>query len=670
MEANTDLRTFAFNPAFRRLLEANWKEHGYHDDSTGLVASPGILVYLLQYHVYAALLGDHALPHRERAEALARHLASRIRTDGLTIEPDGSANDHPAGACHNADALGTFVHYAPGLGWSADAVTAARDALIRIVEHHPVVRLPNGVVGRTQQMRFELRAWYWAWRVTGDEKYRDACLTLWENGIHAYQHIVAEHGQLLQPSLHPDFTWNYACGAGTTTEYATNSHTPVYYCTEPQGFGFVYHHGLKEGVFEPNPRWDDFCRRFFLGLLRNLSRAGHTSSDLDGYGVHRAWYGGCLIESSPVEAAALGAKVGLADEQAGWFRWYVDRYTDFLRRSPSFEQTGLVEHQPYGHNITVEKQFPVLMGARFYAHLVRALHEYELDAIKAVEPPALAHYAWWHNWLRLSAATYETSFVGTTSRRDLPKVRHFGDPNLGCLHGGSPLASLFVGNRLLYATANDPSGLWHVELTDYNGGVTRSCATSFQDETSMTVKTADGRLLNRDCFIDHGDPVIEPLHDAPTEVVWTRRERGTGLRFFVHNRYQRASFSARWGASFPAGIYIRSAVFNIPVPATLNPEVRMNGRWEALADGWSASTWPEAIRWGDAQAAVEITLTPESPEAAGGARAQAVPTTLHRPGGENSFCPFPVLQLSLEAAMTETLSRLCLDMSLLPRAED
>ena len=655
---NSNLRNFLVNPSFSRLLETSWEKAGfYRDADTGEAAVAGTLQYLLLYHLYLALLGDANSLHRERAEKLAKHIAGCVREDGILQEPEGSTSDHPANACHVADGLGSFCHYGKQLGWEEESLSAAREALVRIVERHPVVRLPGGILGRSQQMRFELRAYYWAWRVTGREPYREACFALWQNGIHAYQNPIADHGGLLQPSLHPDWTWNYACSSGTTTEVATNTHTPVYYCTEAQGFAFVYHHGFKDGVFQANPEWDGFCKNYFLGLIRNLSRAGHTASDVDGYGIHRAWFGGCLVESSPVEAAGVGVAVGLEAEKCGWFRWYVDRYVDFIRRSPVFSQTGLVEHCPYGHNITIEKQFPPLLGARFYAHLARALYEYRLDQIEPVEPPALASYAWWHNWLRLTTPTYETSFVGTTSLRNIHKVRYYGDPNLGCIHGGAPLATLFVGDRLMYATSNDPAGLWHVELQDFNGQTFRSASTSFQDETAMTVKSSDGMMLSRDCFDNLSEPLNLPIGAEATEMQWAKNLAPSGIRFFVHNAYGPQSFSSKWGASFPAGLFVQSAAFLIAIPASMAPEILLRGEWRPLAEDWQESGWPEAVRWTKKSSRVCVILTPDKPGAAGRTIVRPVPVEDKRPGGENSFCPFPLLQIRLEIAVAPESAR-------------
>lgn len=653
VQSSSRLRAFLTCTPLQSMLERCWRTEGYYfEPSSNREASPGLSHYFVSYHTYLALLGIEVAGNTQRVVALACRLIDDVQPSGVLLEPDGTLNDHPAAACHVADALGTFCHYGARLGCDPAILAQAREALVRIVENHPVVRLPEGVIGRTQQLRFELRAYYWAWRVTGDSKYKDACFKLWANGLNAYQNPMASSGVFYQASLHPDFTWNYACSAGTTTEYATNTHTPVYYCTEPQGFGFVYLHGLKEGVLEPNSQWHEFCRKYFLGLLRNLSRAGHTASDLDGYGVHRAWYVGCLLETAPVEAAGLGPLVGLS-EQAGWFRWLVERFVDFIERSPAFESTATPEQCPYGHHITIEKQFPALMGARFYSHLARAIYEYGLDEIEPIEPPPLLHYAWWHNWVRLSTRTYETSFVGTTSLCRLPVVKYFGDPNLGCLHGGAPLSTLMVRNRLLYATSNDPAGLWHVELTDTAGNVWRSCASSFNDTIDMTVKSPEGRLLNRDCFQSHEAPVMLQVADKAADVFWSKTIAAQGVRFFVQNAYTQHDFASRWGALFPPGNYIADARFILPIPVRLNPEWKWSGTWETISAGVARDGWPEALRWSDGKATAEVSLSHFKGE--GTSSIQAVPIALRTPGGENSFCPFELVQVRLNARITSQL---------------
>ncbi|HEY8966350.1 MAG TPA: hypothetical protein VIM58_07900, partial [Candidatus Methylacidiphilales bacterium] len=223
---SSPLLPFLENPGLRATLAAFWEGGRYRNPATGMAASIGIQQHLLSYHLYLALLGLKG-EHAARASALAAYIAAAVREDGLLAEADGSLDSHPASACHVVDALGTFCHYGAKVGATEAGIAAAREALLRIVAHHQAVRLPEGILGRTQQMRFELRAWYWAWRVTGEERYKENCLALWKNGMAAYRHPIAHNGLLSQASFHPDYTWNYACGAGTTTEYATNTHTPV-----------------------------------------------------------------------------------------------------------------------------------------------------------------------------------------------------------------------------------------------------------------------------------------------------------------------------------------------------------------------------------------------------------------------------------------------------------
>lgn len=656
----TDLRSFISNPQFVGFLDQCWNasENNYTDPSTGIASSPGIQQHLLIYHVYLALLGDRP-KHVERAVGLARHLAGVVREDGLLTEPEGTVSDHPANACHVADALGTFCYYCGQLGIDAAETENPRAALLRIVDHHYRVRQPEGTEGWTQQLRFELRAYYWAWRITGDEGYRKACMNLWENGVYSYRHPICRGGRFGQPSIRPDYTWNYVGGGlDSRDDAATNTHTPVYYCTEPQGFAFVYSHGLKDGVVPENTERAEFCRHYFLGLLRNLSRAGHTSSDVDGYGIHRAWFSGCLVESVPVEASGMGEKVGLSPEISGWFRWYVDRYIDFVQRQPSFSEMGLPPQLPYGHNITIEKQFSAIIGSRFYSYLARALFEFGLDKVVPVEPPPFYSYAWWHNWVRVSTPRYEASFVGTTSLCNVPMIKYCGDPNLGCIHGGSPLSTLFSGNQLLYATSTDPAGLWHVELTDVNHAEFRSCGSSFRDETAMTVKTAEGEILTRDAFTDYEPPHIgNLLTGKPAEVIWSKNLKEERIRFFVHNGYRPEGFTSEWGFSCQAGNYLRGAAFVLPVPALLSPEIQIAGEWHPLELASEGVRWPDAVRWTQGDRSVTVHLKPLGQEIEGGFRVVPVATNERSPGGENSFCPYALRQLRLEVRYCATLNR-------------
>ncbi|XHR26726.1 MAG: hypothetical protein ACFUZC_12285 [Chthoniobacteraceae bacterium] len=656
------------------MLKKNWEEAGYYvDPQTREAAVSGIQQHLLVYHVYRALMGGGA-EHVARASALARRLADAVRPDGYLDEPNGVIGDHPAAACSVADALGTFCYYGTKLGVGAELIAAGAQAIERIVRQHPAVRIPSGISGKTQQLRFELRAWYWAWRVVGGDFYRQAFWRLWENGLSAYRNVIVYS----QPSLRPDYTWNYACYTGSTVEYATNTHTPTYYCTEAQGLLFVYLHGLKDGVIQQTPEGDEFCHRYAMGLLRNLSRAGHTASDVDGYGVHRAWFGGCLVETIPVEAAGLAARLGLGNEAAGWFRWYVDRYADFVARAPQFKATGLPEQFPYGHHITVESQFPALLGARFYSFLARGLFEYGLDEMPSVEPPAYCSYAWGHHWLRVSTPRYETSFVGATTLCGVP----FDSRNLGCIHGGSPLATLFSESNLLYATSVDPDGLWHVELEGTGGETWRSCSTSFGDEVAMSVKTSDGKLLGTDTFQDYEAPHCSVVDENPTEVLWSKFLRRDGIRFFVNSAYWPDRFSSTWGFKCPRGNAIKRAAFVLAIPSVLSPEICRNGTWRTLLTHEQGEGWPEALRWKNGGACVTVSLRPEAVESPDGFRflttemPQVVPLPPLRtawkfevepisagersPGGANSFCPFPVLQLRLEVGVGASMTRAAL----------
>lgn len=649
------IRDFLVNAPFLGTLAACWRsECRYEDPVTGLPASTGISHHLLTYHTYLALLGEEPVGlHRERAEILAQGLADIVTPDGVLVEPDGIVNHHPASACHVADALGTFCHYGSQVGWDSSVIKQARLALGRIVDFHPIVREPNGILGRTQQMRFELRAYYWAWRVTGEPRYQAACLRLWENGIRAYQNPMAADGAFCQPSLHPDWTWNYACGAGTTTEYATNTHTPVYYATEPQGFLFVYLHGLREGVFERTAEWDNFARRFVLGLTRNLSRNGHTNCDVDGYGIHRAWFSGCLVESAPVEAAAAAGLMGLPSEAGEYFRWYVDRYLDFVRNSAGYRDSGLPEQFPYGQNITIEKQFTPLIGSRLYAYLARALYEYQLDTIPATEPAAVFSYAWWHNWVRVSTPVYETSFVGTTSLRNIPKAPGFGDANLGCIHGGSPFTNLFVGRELMYATSNDPAGLWQVELTDINGRIHTSSLSSFVDQTALALVEPGGRLLTRESFASHADPCEGELSaTTPLRLAWSKELPEPKLRFFVHHEFLADCLEFTWGVQFPRGHFVAKIAFICAVPTAM------------YAPSPDTEEWPGELSWSSGAASVLARISEVDAPGERWFVERTLPLDYGSPGGENSFCPFPLTQLRFELRPASNVDRVSMKMAL------
>ena len=231
---------------------------------------------------------------------------------------------------------------------------------------------------------------------------------------------------------------------------------------------------------------------------------------------------------------------------------------------------------------------------------------------------------------------------------------------MGCIHGGAPLATLFVGDRLMYATSNDPAGLWHVELQDFNGQIFRSASTSFQDETAMTVKSSDGMMLSRDCFDNLSEPLNLPIGAEATEMQWAKNLAPSGIRFFVHNAYGPQSFSSKWGASFPAGLFVQSAAFLIAIPASMAPEILLRGEWRPLAEDWQESGWPEAVRWSDGHATVEAGIS----KCPGRFSVAPVEIKERSPGGENSFCPFPLWQLRLDVAMTPKTNRVAVDTGL------
>jgi hypothetical protein len=653
------MKSFIENKNFIDFLNRSWSdEKGYLDQ--GQLISNNERLQLLIYHTYRCLAkGENTSLHLNRAEFLAGQISACITTSGLLSDEKGNETDHPAHGSSVADALGTFAFYGKKISAQSDKVRLATDALLRIADYHPRIRPPGGLVGRTQQLRFETRVFYWAWRITENEKYKNYFLELFENGMHAYTHPVAIEGGLVQPSLHPDYTWNYTCTSGTTTEYATNSHTPVYYATEPQGFAFVYLHGLKDGVLKRNVKWDDFCQKYFEGLLRNLSRAGHTSSDLDGYGIHRAWYSSCLVESIPLEAS-VGETIGLDEKTASQFRWYLDRYIDFVKRSSTFEKTGLPETIPYGQNLTIEKQFPALGGARFYAMIARALYEYEVEKKVSTPPPAFLSYAWWHHWVRVSTPIYETSFVGTTSLCRVPMVKHYGDPHLGCIHGGSPLSTLFCGDELMYATSNDPAGLWHVELQDTEGNLFRSIATSFEDETATTLLNSKGELKSFDSFENYQRPVNLEMNQNPSKVLWHKKLRSSSFRFFVANEYTDDSLSCDWGFHSPQGNVLKKASFCLAIPKHLNPEWKdVKGKWHPLVAAATMAEWPQAVRWTRGKKSVHVEL--KTAKADGTWICEEIPTELGRPGGENSFCPYQILQVRLAVLIEPNLERVNLN---------
>jgi hypothetical protein len=649
---------FLTNKTLVRFLDAQWRDgNGYvnphSEDPVDCIA----LLKMGVYHLYSALMGLPG-PHSERCALLMDRLADMVTEHGAVRFLD-EVTEHPAHCCFTAEALGLAFHYGPRIGLSEELRNKAAAALARIVTQNPRIRHPTGTSGRTQQMRFESQAYYWQWRCTGQEIDRERCMILLNNVVDRYVHPFAYEGGFTPPAVHPDWTWNYASCSGTTTEFATNTHTPVYYLGEPAGFLFVYLHGLKTGMLSRNREWDEFARGYIGGLFRNYSRAGHMASDVDGYGIHRAWYGALLTEVAPYDAAAACTLLDLSQEWSAWFNWYCDRHNDFLERCHTFSENGLPSQFPYGHRINIEKGFNVFGGAKFFAQLARSCFEYaEAKAPAPAEPPAFCDHAWWHHWLRVSTPAYETSTVATTSLRNIPMVKSFGDPHLGCLHGGSPLANLMVGNRLMYATSNCHDGLWHIEVADVNGKIHRSSGTSFEDNVFFAATDGEGTIRTAEQIPDYTVPVPQLLAKKPCQTIWRKSVLPEQIQFWSRHDFREADFSFEWGYRARAGFYIASAAFNLPIPANMSPEIKWGTEeWVKALPGTRQEGIPSAVRWTDGQSSVEVRLVPTRVMPSGAfTLCTAIPTTPGNPGGENSFCPYPLLSLRVTIPLTHEMA--------------
>lgn len=614
----------------------------------------GINTHILFYLVYTEVLQmDCAV--LGRAAKLAAWLADQIDENGLTMEENGTSTDHPAANSTVADAIGIAAWHAKEIGMPGKVRQKVVGALLRMVECNYRIRYPEGCAGKSQQLRFELRVYYWAWLLTGSKIYKQRFFELFDNGIERYTNPAAIDGALNQPSMRPDWTWNYVCSSGDV-DYATSTHTPAYYCTEANGFLFVYMHGLKNGFIERNPRYDWFCRNYLHGLIRNLSRAGHLCSDLDGYGIHRAWYSAVLIESVPCEAAEAANILGLP-ELSKWFRWYIERYLDYVMRDKDYPVCGLPGALPYGHKIGIEAQFSKLAGARFYGSLARGIAEFDIEKLKPVCPPAFATYAWHAKWLRVSTPVYETSFAGATSLRNIPVVKKFGDPYLGTLIGGAPVTTLFAGNNLMYAASFPLAGLWHIEVNDHNGRTFQSAATSFNDETSLCVRHSTGDMLAESMSEPYSEPVMLSLKDDEyVELLWTRKERKCNLDYAVKTKYSIASIDAEWLVQSSAGHYVDKISFCIPIP-DINAECRdrTTGKWRKLESA-TLDVWPAELRWTVDGATVTVALSapPENLECF--CSTVLLPDNETMPGGKNAFCPYRIKQVRLELTPTTAQS--------------
>ena len=357
-----------------------------------------------------------------------------------------------------------------------------------------------------------------------------------------------------------------------------------------------------------------------------------------------------LVEGIPLEAAALAEVLGLP-ELAGYCRWYVDRYMEFVKRRPTYAGSGLPEAQPYGHKINIEAQFSQLASARFYGSIARALAEFgEVDAIAPVEPPAYGSFAWEAGWLRISTPEYETSFAGHTCLRNIPVVPCYGDPNLGTLIGGAPLATLFSKNELLYAASFPAASLWHIELDDHNGRRFLSCSTSPEDDTSVTVRRSpDGAMLDSTAFDPYDAPCNLFLKDGEfLELNWQRRDRANRFDFYVHNRYHADRIELDFGLKGMAGHYCDRVTFVLPIPDETAEFQDASGEFHPLAE---LSGLPEAIRWRRGNRTCLID-TLELTGASGGAKlavaVRKLPADPGMPGGVNSFSPYSTSQVRFE----------------------
>lgn len=644
-----NLRKFLEESPFATFLESCWDGECYQEFpvATGKTGCDpgGVNAQVLFFLIYAEKLKlRNAIPGR--AAKLAVRLAALVREDGLCRTNDG-VSDHPAYASTIGDALGTAVRYADVIGLDAAGRKTVLDALIRLAENHPRLRFPEGAHGKTQQLRFELRVYYWMALLSGIPVWKERFETLLANGLRNYLTPAAVDGPLVQPSINPDWTWNYIGGGGLTDQHSTNTHTPAYYCTEPNGFMFVYLNALKNGVFGRRPELDGFCRNYIAGLLRNLSRGGHLASDLDGYGIHRAWYGPVLIEGIPLESAALAAVLG-EPELAGYCRWYIDRFVEFVRNRPAYAESGLPEAQPFGQKINIEAQFSQLASARFYGSIARALAEFgEVETLAGVEPPFFGSYAWEAQWLRVSSAAYETSFAGYTCLRNIPVVPRYGDPNLGTLIGGAPLATLCAGDELLYAASFPVSSLWHIEADDHNGRRFVSCSTSPEDDATLTVRGPKGELLSSADFDPYNPPCNFFLKPGEfLEALWQRRERRYKLDFHVHNRYCADRIELEFGMRHMAGHYCDRVTFVLPVPL-VDAEFSADG--ETFRPLEELEGVPAAIRWGKTRKCTirDIEL-PGVEKSRLEVKSVLLPTTPGMPGGANAFSPHPTQQLRFE----------------------
>lgn len=643
----TNIAAFIDESPLRGFTESLWDGRYYCRNANPEDKSYNIFdnAHALIFNVYSQKLAI-AKADNPKAAIHALWLAEQVNDLGCVTAPEGYTA-HPAINCTVADALATAAWYAADIGLDDEARKDVVAAVMRIKNNNHRLRYPEGAMGKTQQLRFELRLYYWAWLLSGGDEEKKQFFELFDRGVHSYTNRVAMDGFLTEPSLYPDWTWNYAIVGSSKREYATNVHTPAYYCTEPNGFMFVYLHGIKNGFIKRNDVYDDFCRNYIKGLYRNLSRNGHLASDLDGYGIHRAWFAPVLIEGVPLDAAAMSAQLEMTRHQK-WLRWYVERYLEFVKSSSEFEKTGLCQTFPFGHKIGIEGQFSVFSEIRFYASLSRYLAEYGVDgALTPKEPEAFGSYAWHSDWLRISTPVYETSFVGATSLRNIPVVKNFGDPHLGTLIGGAPLSTIFAGNELMYSAAFPLEGLWNIRVVDHNGRIVDSAATSYDDNYQLTVRHSGGRLVDAQSFNDY-DPaeLIFIEQDEYIESSWNRYDSNPELTYSVKNLYNVDEIEIRWAVRARAGHYLDKISFCLPVVAE-GAEYCCGGKWQSITSA-SADEIPQALRWSVGKKRITISTSFDKDPANLRCRFYPLAEEDGMPGGINSYCPYPLIQVAFE----------------------
>ncbi|GGD82287.1 hypothetical protein [Paenibacillus nasutitermitis] len=661
-----NMEQFLSNRPFAEYLDSLWDgERGYYRQSDGAAAGTSVSMLAAVYHLYSALLADgetERARHVERLSGLMSSVLPLVREDGGVAE----SADHPGSSYHPGLAfnickcLGLIYPYLEQIGLGAQR-EPVRQAIVTMVEHHPEAG-EAGTHGSDQSLRFELAAYYFAYVATGERKYLGWYKRLFHNGIASYTRDIHSHKErhyttapgLQRAGLHPDFTFNYAGGIGTETELPTNAHTPAYYLAEVDGFLFTYLLGLKNGVLTRNADWDDFCRKYARGLYKDLSRAGRMSCDVDGYGIHRAWYAKVIFEGLPLAACVpLGPNESDAEARAH-FKWYCDRYLENFMSSEHFRRFGVPPHQPYGHRLTIEKQFDKFNCIEIYAKTAAYLYEFGVDREPAREPDPFYAYSWWHDWLRVSTPVYETSFAAATGGCAIPKARHFGDSNLGTLAGGAALMTLFAGKQLLYAPSTDPDYAFDMLVMDRNGRTARSSCTLFGDRREFYVENTLGERLEKESFVPYGMPFVEALGES-VKTVFRKSTEQPNVTFVVQNRFSRDNIEITQKFFSPAGCFIRKGCFNLPLPKLEPVEVELRDGGSLTldfeADGWLDIRRVRAFRCrvGAGAYRIELLRVP--------AYAHERNTRIWRgseglegePGGENSFSPHPTGVLRIGA---------------------